>query len=128
MFSPPFYIGSNFFARPAICSNINFAIDFCYSRGVCEKCLFVSIICKIGQGFTFWRDWHIRRPRAGFIMHQPLAIAHKEGMGGVHREVEHRLAEHGDADGFHHAISAIRLEDVVAGLRRLRCGKFQHEM
>ncbi len=49
-------------------------------------------------------------------MHQPLTFADEEGMGGVHAEVEHRLAEHRGADGFDHAVCAIGLEDVVAGL------------
>ncbi len=30
-------------------------------------------------------------------------------MGGVHRKVEHRLIEDGGADGFDHAVGAIRI-------------------
>lgn len=47
-------------------------------------------------------------------MHQPLLIAHKEGMGNSHSEIVHRLATLNDLDPTYRLDLAIELGHTVA--------------
>ncbi len=50
-------------------------------------------------------------------MHQPLTIAHKEGIGGVHGQIVHGLGIGDHRDGLNRAKRAVQRDDFRAKKR-----------
>jgi len=53
-------------------------------------------------------------------MHQPLTVAHEEGVRFVNGEIIHLLRGFFDGDGFNFARGAVRVADVIANFQIFR--------